>query len=90
MEARYDGRSSLCCLTNGENGLIAAGIKATSRRYNREAIMSPKAPLLNGCLALSAPGSEIAMHHTFRRWPAPLLLGFAEERISTLSVAARA
>jgi hypothetical protein len=73
-----------------ETAFIAVGIKATSRRYNREAIMSPKAPLLNGCLALSAPGSEIAMHHTFRRRPAPLLLGFAEERISTLSVVAQA
>ena len=28
----------------GGNGLIAAGIKATSRWYSREAIMSPKAP----------------------------------------------
>jgi hypothetical protein len=50
--------------------------------------MSPKAPSLKD--ALPAPGSEIAMHHIFRLWPAPLLLGFAEERISTLSVAARA
>ena len=51
-------------------------------------VMSSKAPLLKD--ALSAPGSEIAMRHPFRPWLAPLLQGFAEERISTLSVAARA
>jgi len=35
---------------DGGNGFIGAGIKATSRRYNREAIMSPKAPLLKDAL----------------------------------------
>jgi hypothetical protein len=51
-------------------------------------VMSPKAPLLKD--ALSPSGSEIAMHHTFRPRLAPLPMGFAEERISALSVAARA
>jgi hypothetical protein len=49
LYVQTSGCLSPCCPTTG-NSLIASGIKATCRRYNREAMMSPVAPLLKDAL----------------------------------------